>query len=164
MGSGIITKIRLEPFYQQFLRGYYHEVEVPFKFPREDADELHLAVKFNNLLIPPPSGYKIQNFGVFEFVIEVPYQREKDPFFYNYISLRRNAIFVNDIETAYKFYFHEEMMRLRNLGYSYKNCVELFMDELHIDGEYEDRCIKDFQRWKTAVSTKKYRQKSSKMT
>jgi hypothetical protein len=163
MGSGIITKIRLEPFYQQFLKGYYHEFDIPFKFPREDADELHLAVKFNNMLMPSPPGYKNQNFGIYEFLIEVPYQKEKDPFFYNYISLRRNTIFAERIEMAYKYHFHEEMMKLRNLGYTYKNCVELFMDELHIDAEYYDRCIKDFQRWKNAVSVKKYRQKISKI-
>jgi hypothetical protein len=160
MSSGIISKIRLEPFYQQFLRGFYKNNDTVFKFPREDADELALARKFNQLLMPPPNGYKIHNDDEYTFLIEVPYQAEKSAFYFNYISLRRNTIFVEAIEKAYRFHFHEKMMEYRNQGYSYKQCAELFIDEYNINCLYIDRAIKDFQRWKIAISVKKYRQKS----
>jgi len=160
MSSGILTRIRLEPFYQQFLRGYYQISEPVFKFPRADADELCLAYKFNNLLMPSPPNYKTPDFGEEMFIIETPFQPDKDPFYYNYISTTRNEVLARAIEKAYRFYFHERMKDFRNGGFSYKECVNLFLDECNIDSKYSDRAIKDYQRWKILVSVRKNQQKA----
>lgn len=164
MSSGIFIKIRLDEYYQMFLRGYYKENDRIFKFPREDSDILGLAFKFNNLLMLAPSNSKPVDYGCENFFIEVPYQQNKDPFYYNFLSQKRNEIFFKDIRRAYKFHFEEKMMDYRDAGYDYKSCVELFQDEYNIDPKYFARGIKHYDRWKIKVAVQKHLQKSGFQT
>jgi hypothetical protein len=118
---------------------------------------------FNFLLKPSPDDYKLQNFGEETFCIETPYQQDKDPFFYNYISPASNAILVRHITKAFHFFFHEKMMEYRNKGLLYKDCVQLFLDDYQIDAAYYDRCIKDMQRWRNNIAVKKNNKKKHRV-
>lgn len=160
MSSGIICKMKLEPFYQQFLRGYYRNVNPVFNFPRADGDELEIAQKLNHLLSPPPIDFKNKEYGENTFLVEVPILRSKDPFYNNYLSEKATEKLTNHIAKSFRFYFHTRMKEYHNLGFGYKESVELFMDENDIDPTYYSRCIKDLQRWRNIVHVKKYQQKS----
>lgn len=164
MSSGIICKIRLDPFYQEFLRGYYENYEIVFKFPREDADELEIARKFNRLLMAPPCDYKPIKDDQNTFLVEVPYFKDKDPFWNNYISTIRNESLANAIHRAWRAQFHEKMDEFRNLGFEFKDCIYLYMDEFRISACFYDRLIKDLQRWRSIKRNKKYRQKEHRLT
>jgi len=163
MSSGIITKIKLESFYQQFLRGYYRNTDLVFKFPRYDCDELGLALKFINLLIPAPDNFKPASFGKDEFLIEVPEFHDRDTFYCNYISPVRNEKFVKKIDEQQRNHFHERLAQLRNDGYEYQDCIEIYMDEFGIDQQYFDRLVKDYCRWRDRLRLQKFRKKSHRL-
>ena len=163
MSSGIITKIKLEPFYQEFLRGYYRNCEPVFKFPRHDCDELGLALKFINLLTPAPDDFKPENFGKDEFLIEVPDFHDRDPFYCNYISPCRNEKFIKKVDEQQKNHFHERLAQLRNTGFEYQDCIDIYMDELQINQQYFDRLLKDYSRWRTRLRVQKFRKKSHRL-
>lgn len=163
MSSGIITKIKLEPFLQEFLRGYYRCEEPIFKFPRYDNDDLGLALKFINLLTPSPRDFKPINYYLDEFLIEVPEMHDRDPFYCNYISVIRNEKFVKKILEQQKNHFHERLSILRNDGYEYDDCVEIYMDEFKISTCFTDRLTKDYQRWRNRLRLQKFRKKSNRL-
>lgn len=165
MSSGIICKIRLEPFLQEFLRGYFRWNNQVFNFPRRDLnvsadDELGISRRFINLLTPPPENFKPVDFGTHTFMIEIPYMQDKEPFYYNYISEVRNNAFEEKIRQMQRFHFRERMAELRNDGYEYKTCVEIYMDELNISQNFYDRLIKDANRWRNKLRVKKFYHKS----
>jgi len=160
MSSGIFCKLKLDPFLQEFLRGYYNSNGLVFKFPREDCDELRLAKKFNDLLTSPPDNFKPQNFGEKEFLIEVPFQENKDPFYFNYITEVGNEKIAKKIFEAYRDYYYDQIREMRSKGWTeYKDIVEIFMDKLNISRKYFDRLLKDYQRWRIIKNNKKYQQK-----
>lgn len=161
MSSGIFCTIKLDPFLQEFLRGYYNCANLVFKFPREDADELHLAKKFNDLYDIPPVNYKPFNFGEWEFRIEVPYQDNKDPFYCNYLSKNTMEILANKVFKAFRDDFYDFIMDKRAKGWEeYKDIVLLYMECRRISPQYFDRLIKDYQRWRNIKKNKKYQQKT----
>lgn len=155
--------MKLEPFYQQFLRGFYRNNNPVFEFPREDGDELEIARKFNYLLMPPPCDYKNKDFGESSFLLEVPFQKGKDPFYYNYLSEKATERLIIHIDKSYRWYFHTRMKEYHCTGFGYKESVELFLDENNINPVFYDRCIKDLQRWRILVRVKKFQQKSNRL-
>ena len=163
MSSGIICKLKIEPFFQEFLRGYYRCNSPVFKFPRYDYDELGLALKFNNLLSPAPDNFKPVSFGEDEFLIEVPDFHDRDPFYCNYISPLRNDKFVKKLDIQQKNHFHERMAQLRIEGYEYQDCVEIYMDDFGINQKFADRLLKDYSRWRTKLRVQKFRKKSHRL-
>ena len=156
MASGVICTIKLDKFYQAFLRNYYECNDIVFHFPREDSDKLGIARMFRTLLITPPLDYKPVEYGDNKFLIEVPEQHDRSSFYYNYLSQRRIVIFVKYIESSFKFFFHLKMMEYMNEGHSIKNSIILFMDEHQLDSIYTDRLTKDFQRWRNCLRVKKH--------
>jgi hypothetical protein len=160
MSSGIFCTIKLDPFLQEFLRGYYNCNSIVFKFPREDADELHLAKKFNDLFDNPPRDFKPFIFGNWEFRIEIPYQVHKDPFYFNYLSIRTMQILSKKVFDAWRDDYYDFIREKRSKGWhNYKDIVELYMEARRISPEYYDRLIKDYQRWRTIKNNKTYQQK-----
>lgn len=158
MGSGINTTIRLEPFLQEFLRGYYHCNSYIFKFPKSDDDLLGIARKFNCILRPKPDKFKFQNYGNETFIIEVPYlEFENKPFLRNYISETGMKILASKIREEQKNYFHEYVSKLRNEGFEYLECTKLYMDEFKISEAYMSRLVKDYKRWRDKLRVNKFR-------
>lgn len=161
MSTGIICKIKLDPFLQEFLRGYYQCNNTVFKFPREDGaklyvDELGVASYFKYLLKPAPADFKPIDYGNYTFMIEVPKMDMKDPFYCNYISEKGQRLFEAKIHRAYRFQFHDEMEKHRSAGWDYKDCIELFMDDFNIMDKHTDRLTKDFQRWRNLRRRRKF--------
>lgn len=164
MSTGIICKIKLDPYFQQFLRGYYRIESLIFKFPREDYDELHIARIFNDLLDSPPKDFKPESFGKNEFLIEVPFQDHKDPFYCNYLSQTANEKFAKKVFEAFRDDFYDFIKEKRAIGWKeYKDIIELYMDNRQIDTKYFDRLTKDYQRWRIIKNKRKYQQKLNRL-
>jgi len=160
MSTGICCKIKLDPFLQEFLRGFYSCSSIVFKFPKENQDELHLAKKFNDLLDSPPADFKPDDFGDKTFMIEVPYIENRDPFYWNYLSKTSNEKLSKKIFEAYRDYYYDFIREKRSKGWcEYKDIVDLFIDKMRLNQKYYDRLTKDYQRWRIIKNNKKYQQK-----
>jgi len=161
MSSGILTHIRLEPFFQTFLRKYFdNEDPTVFSFPN-DHDLLR---RIEVLLRSSPPSYRAPKETDLLFRIELPSMRHKNPLYHNYISEAAEKVFVREIRSFFNMVFHEKMALYRNAGFEYKDCITIFQDEYDLPAESSDRLIKEFQRWRNKIRKQKIRQKQAKGT
>jgi len=157
-GSGIYVVIKLDPFYQHFLREHFNQRdEIVFSFPKGHD----LLKKFEILLTKYPLDKSQPDHGESKFMIEVPYMQHKNPYVYNYISETRNNILGATIKNFTKMIFHEHMNKYAKVGFQKKQCIEIFMEEYNIDPKYQDRLTKDYQRWIEAVCHRRKRKQIS---
>ncbi len=160
MSSGITVKIKLDPFYQNFLRVYFKIPEgAVFSFPKGHD----LSTKLQYLLTKQPEKFTPVENSESSFEIELPYCREKDVRSYNYLSPNREKILVNNIILFYKVIFHEEINHLRNeKGFTKKDSIILFMEDYKMSEDYYDRIIRAYNRWVENLSRRRKRKKQKK--
>jgi hypothetical protein len=159
MSTGIICKIKLDPFYQEFLKGYFDNYEIVFSFPREEIEDLKLVSKFKKLLMNPPNAYKPFPDDERTFLIEVPEMKDKDPLFNNYISECRNEVFTHSIHNAWRNHYHRVICTYRNQDFDYQDCIKTYMDEFKISDQYFDRLVKEYKKWRNLIKVRKFQKR-----
>jgi hypothetical protein len=157
MSSGRYTTIKLDPFYQQFLRVQFNQNNPVFKFPAKKHHDL--KIRFEFYLTPPPEDYKPANYRDWNFHIEIPYSENsiKHPDFYNYISENKNKLYANRIRNYYYDVIHEEFTRLRNKGFKKEECIICVMEDYNFEPKYEERVIKEYQRYLKRERDRRFR-------
>lgn len=182
MSSGIICKIKLELFYQEFLRGMYVCYDPIFSFPEFNSRDL-IMYQFYRQLRPKPVKQRTFPNSEEVFMIEVPRVDitdtsvpQKHPEYYNYIPEIGEELVFKTIETHFRFVFTEHvesyMTEIKNRlpegkilsnklkKRQYDDAVKDFMSKYNISEQYFDRLIKDFSRLRVCLRRQKFRQKS----
>lgn len=162
MSSGISIEIKLDPFLQHLLRFESQIVEGVFRFKKNSDLSVKLGVMlkrypsrvlshsewYGNLDLQwfyPPTILRKKH--AHDFEIELPYQEHKNVLYYNYLSPKAELILQKHIKQYYTMIFHEEMNRLRNMGFQKKECLQIFMEQKDIDEDNLDRLQKDYYRY-----------------
>ncbi len=169
MTTKIITKtaivtVRLDPFYQNFLRSFYHCNKPFMEFP--DGDDLEYCI--SSLIKEVPK----ETLGVIEesepdesdFKIEIKlrsWQLNADDWYLNREGLK---FFASRVSEMFQFEFHEEVKKKVNskkIRWLQKDAIEHFMImyNIPISTTNYERLAKEFQRWKNRGYAKKYRKK-----
>ena len=161
MSSGVICHIELDTKLQQFLKSYFNQTGILFKFPRKD--EFDLGRKFKRLLSPPPENFIKYKKTDRTFDVELPYDDEKPPLYNFYITPRSQAVFSKKVRAAFGEVFRGEMMKYYSEGFEYKECVGIFMEAFEISDNHYETLLKDYQRWRARVRKQKERRKQKKM-
>lgn len=155
-GPGIFITIKLDPYLQEFLRGYFKQNGNVFYWPKNHD----LTRRFQSLLRPKSDNtcYSKPDYGDWAFRVDIPYSSEgRDPFIVNYLSRDHNKLLAKRIKEFADMVFHEEVISHRTSGWEYKDCVFIFMDDYHINQKHYDRLLKDFQRLRNNIRQKKFR-------
>jgi hypothetical protein len=157
MYSGVYVTIRLDKFYQDFLRSYFSCNDLIFSFPRGEE----LSFRLVRLMKKPPEGYipgKNMSNG---FHVSIPKDDDKDPYSFNYLSERGQIIFIEHVRKLYEMVFHESMNKYLHEGFEKKECLEIFIDQYDLSCNYIDRITKDYQRYVHRKICQKYRKKNT---
>jgi hypothetical protein len=160
--TGIYVTIRLDPFLQQFLRGYYECNEVVFSFPRQSS-KCWLPLALKTALWFPPLNFKPQTYGEETFRIEIPEMKDKDPDYHNHISDRANMEFCRSVRSFYNSVVYSFFDEAKHAKYGAKSIVSMFIDRYQIDAIYEDRVARDYSRYNLNLRVKKFRFKNKKL-
>jgi hypothetical protein len=153
-GPGIVITIKLDPFHQEFLKGYFKQTfRGAFFWPKGHL----ITKKFITLLRKPPDNFTSPKFGDWAFSVDVPWMFDKDPYYCHYLSDQGNKMLQKSIREFADMVFHEEMLKLRNNGHEYKDCILLFMEDYQISEKHFDRLLKDYQRFRNRISVQKFR-------
>ena len=160
--TGIYATIKLDPFLQQFLRGYFECDEIVFSFPRQSG-KCWLPLAFKAALWYPPFHYKPQSFGDWTFKIEIPEMKDKDPMSHNYISERANDEFCQSVKLFYNSVAYAFFAEARIARYGAKSIISMFIDRYSIDPAYEDRVARSYSRYNLNTRVKKFREKAKKI-
>ncbi len=154
MSSGYAVRIRLDPFLQEFLRGHFHQKDAIFEFPKGHE----LLIRLEWYLSQPPRDYPIKvEPHPWDFHIAIPKMEHKDPFYYNFISEMKNRMLQNRIRNYFRVIFHEEIHKARKKGFYKNEIIYQLMDEWEISSKYEDRLLKDYDRYLTYERTRRYK-------
>lgn len=145
MPSGIYTTIRLDPFYQEFLRAQFNQFDPVFTFPKGHD----LLLRLERFLAKPPADFKphLIDFKEETFRIEIPFMEIKDPVYYFHMSDRKMKLFSQRIRDYFREIFHEEIRKYRSKNFNKNEAIICFMEDFHISEKYEDRLIKAYNRY-----------------
>ncbi len=157
-GPGIFIEIKLDPYLQEFLRGYFDQNGNVFYWPKNHD----ITRRFISLLRPKSENIKYTkpDNGDWSFRVDIPYNTAgRNPFIVNYLSRDNNKLLAKRIKEFADMVFHEDVIAHRIAGWEYKDCVLIFMDDYNISSKYYDRLLKDFQRLRNNLRQKKYRKK-----
>lgn len=149
MSSGIICTVKLDPFYQQFLREQFQEYETVFRFPK--GHDLSLRFQFYLSLAP---NNQPEKYGESEFKIEIPYMEHKSPFYYNYMSPNFQQKFQTRIREFWRDVSHEIMGRWIREGYTKEEVVQKIVEEYGFTEDDEERVRREYKRYR---ETERYR-------
>lgn len=164
MASPILVTLRIDPFYQRFLRAYFNCIGPVMEFPPKSDFNLLLTFLANK-----PTSKQIKNnlkprdFGEYSFKVALPYIKHKDVFYYNYFSERSMQIFQRRIYLFFQLIFHCEMDEgIHNLGLSKKNAIQQFIERYDLLVDDEDRIVKAYFRYEERLRKGYYRWNSKK--
>jgi len=156
MPSGVYTTIRLDPFYQEFLRGHFKQRDPVFIFPKGHD----LLIRLERYLTRPPEGFVPRDFGDHTFRIEIPFMDHKNANYYFFMSEAKNKLYGTRIREYFKDIFHEEAGRSRRkFRLTKQEAIVCFMEDKEISPRYEDRLIKEYQRYLISERVSKHRKK-----
>lgn len=159
MASGVLTSFRLDPFFQQFLKTYFHQNDdTVFSFPKGHD----LFRRLEILLRPVPTDYRPKKQNPWLFYVELPFMKHKNPRTHNYLSETSGKIMARHIRDFFDAVFHEKMNEYRKAGFEYQECVYIFQEEFSLPLDSTDRLIKDFQRYRNRLRRREYLKKQSK--
>ena len=161
MASGIYTKVKLHPFYQEFLRGYFQQHELVFKFPKKH-DLLTRLEQFVSIQPENRETDWISDKDCNAFLIELPYMEHKDPFYYNYISQNKSRLYAHRVREFFRDVYHEFVGRLERDGFYREEIIYIFLEEFHISPDYTDWLKKELYLYKKSLSARKHRKKRKK--
>jgi hypothetical protein len=159
MGTGRFITVKLDPFYQEFLRGQFNWYDPVFTFPKGHD----LLKRLEYYLTVPPKDFKLDDFGEETFRIEIPRMEHKDPDCYTFLSEQKNKLFANAVRDYYRVIFHAEIGKAIKDGIPKSDMIFCLMDDYNISRDYEDRIIKDFDRYLKSERLRRYRRRNRKI-
>jgi hypothetical protein len=157
MASDYTTTIKLDPFFQRFLRTQFEqERDDVFVFPaRHDFNAL-LAF----LVQPVPSDYKTPDFGKWTFRVALPYMEYKNVNVYNYLSKKAQQTFSNKVRRYMNRLFHDELGEaVCRYGLTRTEALDHLVDTFGFLPEDYDRLLKEYQRWRKAENMRRLRRR-----
>lgn len=161
MASDYTTTIRLDPFFQRFLRTQFEQKDdAVFVFPpRHD---------FNNLLSflvqPVPSDYKTPDYKDWTFRILLPNMEHKNVQVYNYLSKKAQQTFSNKVRRYMNRMFHDELGEaVCRYGLTRIEAIDHLTDTFGFLPEDQDRLLKEYQRWRKAENMRRFRKKKKNL-
>lgn len=154
MSSGIICTIKLDPFYQQFLRYQFQEYEPIFRFPKSHD----LSLRFQFYLSRNPVG-RADKYGSSEFKIEVPYMEHKSPLYYNYMSPIFQQKFQTRIREFWRDVSHELMGRWCRDGFSKEDVVQKIIEDFGFTPDDEERVRREYKRYRETERQRRFKNK-----
>lgn len=162
MTSGIYTTVRLDPFYQEFLRAQFNQWDPVFTFPRGHD----LVIRLERYLTQPPNDFKVKQnpFGDETFRIEIPFMELKNPAYYFYLSDRKMKLFQQRVRDFFREIFHEEIRKYRSKNFNKNEAIICFMEDFQISERYEDRLIKAYNRYIDLERHRRFRRRKSQKT
>jgi hypothetical protein len=143
MASGIITTVKLEPFYQQFLKSHFECNELVFSFPKEHD----LQSALNLLLTKNPQKNTYLDYGSFTFRIELVYLKTKNIRYNNFISERASSLFASKVRNFYGMIFHEFYSSLYR-SFKHKDIVYLWIEKHGFSESSYDRIEREARRYR----------------
>jgi hypothetical protein len=158
MSSGIYVTVKLDPFYQQYLRGLYNCFDEIFCFPRASRRE-YLLYSIIPLLWYPPKDFRLPDCDKESFKISLPINDSKNVLAMNYISERGIMTFIGIIKDFYYARWYEFCDQRFFCGWGPYDIVDDFIEKYKIDPGYRERLLKDFTRFKNYYYQKIYRKK-----
>lgn len=154
MGSDYTTIVKLEPFYQRFLRANFRQEEgKPFSFPVRN--DFSTWIGFSVMRRPHP--FDFPDYGESRFEIVIPYLEHKNPAFYNYLSEKRQRTFRRMVYDLMKMLFHIELKQaIDKYGYTRIEAIDHLTEEFGFLPEDYDRLVKEYQRWLRRMQDQRY--------
>lgn len=158
-----VCVIKLDPFYQAFLRARFDQegVNANGVFVFAKGHDLSLLLQF--LLKPCPMGNKALYYGADTFRIKVPAMEHKNPQTYNYLSEDRQRILVKRIIRYWKLVSHEIIAEGRRRGMTKRDIVYMMLDEMDLPEYYADRIEREYSRFIHDERQRKYLKKKEKL-
>ena len=170
MASNVFVTFKVDPFYQVFLRSYFKQNEILFEFPR--GTDFNILLGF--LLMKQPGTPKKYDYGDESLQVLLQYMKHKNVLVYNYISISGNRIFNEKIEDLFKLIFHKHVdQAIHRVGLRKKDAIHSFMEKYNMGDfstdrltksyqRYEDRLVKEYDRWKGAQRQTRHRKRRKK--
>ncbi len=160
MPSDYSVTIKLDPFLQDFLRGYFQQPDGNFVFPKASDFNLKISMLLSK---SSASNCIVDVEKEKRFTIQLWNNEYKNVQVYNNLSQRNSDILSEHIYAFFKVIFHEEVNKLRNIGFNKQESVLVFMSNYSLVEDYYDRLIKAYQRYMVNVASIKLRQKQKKV-
>ncbi|HET6558081.1 MAG TPA: hypothetical protein VFG54_12250 [Prolixibacteraceae bacterium] len=155
MSSGIICTIKLDPFYQQFLRCQFQEFDPVFRFPKSHD----LSLRFQFYLSRCPDG-KQEKYGASEFKIEVPYMEHKSPLYYNFMSHNFQQKFQTRIREFWRDISHELMGIWSREGFSKEDIIQKVIEDFGFGPDDEERIRREYKRYRECERQRRYKRRN----
>lgn len=152
MASPVTTIIRIDPFYQRFLRVQLNQHEKVFEFPK--GHDLSIVFQFfvskapDDFQPPKPSDELLE--------VAIPYMEHKNPLVYNFISERSNTFLVTRIREYQRSVFHEEIGKRKQKGLHKDEIIWQLIDEYSLSESDYDRVSRAYSRYLNAERQRKY--------
>lgn len=160
MSSQIYVTLKLDPFYQAFLRARF---QVPPGEPFRFSKGHDLSLFFQAMLRPLPADYREPDFGQNAFVVEIPWMEHKNPLTYRYVSPERNVMFCGRVMRYWKMVAHDIIYQARKMGMEKKEIIFFLLEELEIPLQYSDRVERDYSRYLAEERTRQFRMKNKRV-
>lgn len=155
MSSGIICTIKLDSFYQRFLRSQFDDFNPVFNFPKGHD----LAFRFQ-FYLSTKSALKPERYGEDEFRIEVPYMEHKSPLYYNCMSPNFQQKFQSRIREFWRDVSHELLGKWNRAGFNREECIQKLMEEFGFTPDDEERVRREWKRYREAERLRRFRNKN----
>lgn len=144
MSSQIYCTLKLDPFYQAFLRARFEQQEgETFRFTKGHD----LSLFFQAMLKPIPPGWKEPDYGEDAFTIEIPWMEHKNAQTYRWISPERNVMLCSRVMRYWKMVSHDIISQARKLGMEKKEIIFFLLEEMEIPLQYSDRVEREYSRY-----------------
>ena len=155
MSSGIICTISLDPFYQQFLRVQEDQEDYPvFSFPKNHDLGKTFQAGLNCRDITPKkmkSGW--------EFKIEIPYRKSKNPEYYNKMSEDAQREFQSEVRLFARRIIDKMMHEQYLEGIPKEMTIIDIMEDYNFSEDHRDRIVRWYNRLIYREKQKRYRNK-----
>ena len=153
MSEQIIININCPKYLICFLQKHYGMPPIKFP-PMSDPNRL-----LGMLISVAPLNHVQKDYGENTLRVVLPQFRYKDITVYNYLSARKQLMFVKYVHGWFKVNFHVEMNKLITMGCQRKESLYLFMDTYEMPESCFDALLKDYNRYMVARS--KYGEKKA---
>lgn len=155
--------IKLDPFYQAFLRARFNDKGVNANgiFFFDKGHDLSLLLQF--LLKPKPIAHKVQNYGSSTFKLGIPAMEHKNPKTYCYLSEDRQMVLTKRIMRYWKLVSHDCIAEARRRGLNKKDIIYMLLDDLDLPDYYSDRVEREYSRFLRDERNRKYLKSKTKM-
>jgi hypothetical protein len=148
--SAIYVDVRLDPFYQTFLRHFFNSHELVFSFPKQN--KYRWSQLLHMLVVRVPPNYRYCDYGEDHFRIELPQSHRIWVGTHCYLTPYAQSFLANRIRGFYLlclYTFYEEAVI--KCGAVKLEAAEMFQLKYGLQLFDLDRIIKDLTRYKQKI-------------